>query len=97
MLYVLGALGIGGVIVTLLMLMYRAKFQAAAREKEIVEVDRDGWRQINIINEALKDEVVKNRRDAMFRRLKELHEKVEQSNPGDVIDDVTGTGRGGQL
>ena len=95
MLYLVGALGIGGVILFLLWRSAANKAEAERERRAKVEVHRDALEEVNKINEALKDEVVKDKREAMAQRLKELEATVKKAKPGEVIEDFTGVGRGG--
>jgi hypothetical protein len=93
MLYLVGALGIGGVIVTLLMLYYRQQSIRYQREKELVSTDRDAWRRIYEAGEQLRDEVDRAKRTALESERSNLLERlktVRDAKPGEVIEDALG-------
>lgn len=93
--YIIGGLGVAGAI---LFLLWRGAVKG--REVEIqkrakVEVDRDAWRQVNAINEELKDEVRKDtQRDLTLERAR-LLKRLDDAKPGKIIKNPRGMRGGG--
>lgn len=84
MIYVIGALGIGGLILGLLLLYYRQRALAAEREAELQKARAENLLHVLELEKKLREAAAVDR-DKIEAEIRETMKRVNDAKPGDVI------------
>jgi len=82
--YVVGILGIGGLILGLLLLYYRQRALAAEREAELQKARAENLLRVLELEKKLREAAAIDR-DKIEAEIKEVMTRVNEAKPGDVI------------
>jgi len=84
MMYVVGILGVGGLILGLLLLYYRQRALAAEREAELQKARAENLLRVLELEKKLREAALIDK-DKIEAEIKDVMKRVNDAKPGDVI------------